>query len=137
MLRARAYVAVGRYAEAEKVLQPAVAETPIGDAAVELGLLRRLQGRRVEALRTLSLILSRDIAGAVGRRLRARRSRGARARPLPAGQRLLPRGRRVRRRPTSTANLAWGELFLEKHERGEAARSFEAALRADAEHPRR
>jgi hypothetical protein len=57
VLRARAYVAVGRYADAEKVLQPAVSENPISDAAVELGLVRRLQGRRVEALRTLSLIL--------------------------------------------------------------------------------
>ena len=40
VLRARAYVAVGQYAEAEKVLLPAVAESPIGDAAVELGILQ-------------------------------------------------------------------------------------------------
>ena len=33
------------------------------------------------------------------------------------------------------ANVAWGELFFEKYERREAARSFEAALRTDAQHP--
>ena len=43
--------------------QPAVFENPIGDAAVELGILQRMLGRR-EALRTLSLILSRDIVAA-------------------------------------------------------------------------
>lgn len=134
VLRARAYAAVGRYAEAEKVLQPAVAETPISDAAVELGLLRRLQGRRVEALRTLSLILSRDIAGAAAADY-VRAGRAARA--LGRFQQANDFFREaVRQAPTDlNANLAWGELFLEKYERGEAARSFEAALRADAQHP--
>ncbi len=134
VLRARAYVAVGRYGEAEKVLQPAVLESPIGDAAVELGILRRLQGRRVEAMRTLSLILSRDIAGAAAPDY-VRAGRAARA--LGRFQQANDFFREaIARAPTDvTANIAWGELFLEKYQRSEAARSFEAALRSDAQHP--
>jgi tetratricopeptide (TPR) repeat protein len=134
VLRARAYVAVGRYADAEKVLQPAVAEQPISDAAVELGLLRRLQGRRVEAMRTLALILSREIAGAsAADYVRAGRAARALGRFQQANDFFREA---VRQAPTDVAaNVAWGELFLEKYERGEAARSFQAALRADGEHP--
>ncbi len=134
VLRARAYIAVGRYGEAEKILQPAVADNPVGDAAVELGILRRLQGRRVEALRTLSLILSRDIAGA-GAADYVRAGRAARA--LGRFQQANDFFREaIARAPTDVgANIAWGELFLEKYQRSEAARSFEAALRGDATHP--
>lgn len=134
VLRARAYVAVGRHAEAEKVLQPAVQESPIGDAAVELGILRRLQGRRVEALRTLSLVLSRDVPGAAAADY-VRAGRAARA--LGRFQQANDYFREaVNRAPTDVAaNLAWGELFLEKYQRSEAARSFEAAMRGDAQHP--
>ncbi len=134
VLRARAYTAVGKYAEAEKVLQPAVAESPIGDAAVELGLLRRLQGRRAEAMRTLSLILSRDIVGAsAADYVRAGRAARALGRFQQANDFFREA---VSRAPTDVvANVAWGELFFEKYERREAARSFEAALRTDAQHP--
>ena len=134
VLRARAYVAVGKYAEAEKVLQPAVSESPIGDAAVELGILRRLQGRRVEAMRTMSLILSREIAGAsAADYVRAGRAARAIGRFQQANDFFREA---VNRAPTDVnANIAWGELFLEKYERREAARSFEAALRGDANHP--
>jgi cellulose synthase operon protein C len=134
VLRARAYAAVGKYAEAEKVLQPAVSESPIGDAAVELGLLRRLQGRRVEAMRTLSLILSRDIAGAsAADYVRAGRAARALGRFQQANDFFREA---VAQAPTDvTANIAWGELFLEKHNRTDAARSFQAALRSDAQNP--
>src|SRR5690242_13388380 len=39
-LRARAAIARGRYADAEKLLTPVVASAPAGDAALELGLLQ-------------------------------------------------------------------------------------------------
>ena len=116
------------------MLQPAVSENPIGDAAVELGILRRLQGRRVEAMRTMSLILSRDIAGAsAADYVRAGRAARAIGRFQQANDFFREA---VNRAPTDVnANIAWGELFLEKYERREAARSFEAALRGDANHP--
>ncbi len=133
VLRARAYVAVGRYAEADKVLQPAVFENPIGDAAVELGILQRMLGRR-EALRTLSLILSRDIvAAAAPDYVRAGRAARALGRFQQANDYFREA---IAQAPTDlTANVAWGELFLEKHNRTDAAKSFQAALRTNAEDP--
>ena len=133
VLRARAYVAVGRYAEADKVLQPAVFENPIGDAAVELGILQRMLGRR-EALRTLSLILSRDIvAAAAPDYVRAGRAARALGRFQQANDYFREA---IARAPTDLmANVAWGELFLEKHNRTDAAKSFQAALRTNAEDP--
>lgn len=132
-LRARAYVAVGQYAEAEKVLLPAVGESPIGDAAVELGILQRQLGRR-EALRTLTLILSRDIVAATAPDY-VRAGRAARA--LGRFQQANDYFREaIAQAPTDVvANTAWGELFLEKHNRADAARSFQAALRTDADDP--
>lgn len=133
VLRARAYVAVGQYAEAEKVLQPAVFESPIGDAAVELGILQRMLGRR-EAIRTLTLILSREIVGATAAEyVRAGRAARALGRFQQANDYFRDA---IARAPTDVAaNTAWGELFLEKHNRADAARSFQAALRTAAEDP--
>ncbi len=133
VLRARAFVAVGKYADAEKVLQPAASESPLSDAAVELGVLQRMLGRR-EALRTLSLILSRDIVAASAPDY-VRAGRAARA--LGRFQQASDFFREaLARAPTDvTANVAWGELFLEKHNRSDAAKSFQAALRTSAEDP--
>ena len=133
VLRARAYVAVGKYADAEKVLQPAVVENPIGDAAVELGILQRMLGRR-EALRTLTLVLSRDIAAASAPDyLRAGRAARALGRFKDAETYYKEADAQA---PTSVAvNTAWGELFLEKHDRQNAAKAFQSALRTDAEDP--
>ncbi len=133
VLRARAFVAVGRYAEADKVLQPAVLENPIGDAAVELGILQRMLGRR-EAMRTLSLILSRDlVAAAAPDYVRAGRAARALGRFQQANDYFRDA---IAQAPTDlAANVAWGELFLEKHNRTDAARSFQAALRTSAEDP--
>lgn len=133
VLRARAYVAVGQYGEAEKVLQPAVFENPIGDAALELGILQRMLGKR-EGVRTLSLILSRDLmAASAPDYVRAGRAARALRRFQDANGFFRQANAQA---PTDVAvNVAWGELFLEAHERGEAARSFQAALRTNAEHP--
>ena len=48
---ARAYIARGRYQDAEKLLAPAAAAAPASDAALELGLLQLYLGRRDEAAR--------------------------------------------------------------------------------------
>ncbi len=133
VLRARAYVAVGRYVDADKVLQPAVFDNPIGDAAVELGILQRMLGRR-EAQRTLSLILSRELLAAPAPDyVRAGRAARALGRFQQANDYFRDA---IAQAPTDlTANVAWGELFLEKHNRTDAARSFQAALRSSAEDP--
>ncbi|MEZ5416827.1 MAG: tetratricopeptide repeat protein [Vicinamibacterales bacterium] len=133
VLRARAFVAVGRYADAEKALQPAVFESPIGEAALELGLLQRMLGRR-EALRTLTLILSREIvAASAPEYVRAGRASRALGRFQQANDFFRDA---IAQAPTDLrANVAWGELFLEKHNKADAARSFQAALRADGDDP--
>lgn len=115
VLRARAYMAVGQYADAEKVLLPAVAENPIGDAAVELGILQRLLGKR-EALRTLSLILSRDIvAASAPDYVRAGRAARALRRFQDANGFFRQANAQA---PTDVGvNVAWGELFLEAQDR--------------------
>ena len=56
-LRARAAIARGRYAEAEKMLTAAAASAPGGDAALELGLLQQYLGKRQEARRTLQRVM--------------------------------------------------------------------------------
>lgn len=133
VLRARAYVAVGRYPEAEKVLQPAAFANPIGDAALELGLLQKMLGRR-EFQRTLTLILSRELmAASVGEYVRAGRAAQAMGRFQQANDYFRDA---IAQAPTDlVANVAWGELFLEKHNKADAARSFQAALRTSAEDP--
>lgn len=133
VLRARAYVAVGRYADAEKALQPAVFESPVGDAALELGLLQRMLGRR-EALRTLTLILSREVVGATAPEyVRAGRASRALGRFQQAND--FFRDAIAASPADVAANVAWGELFLEKHNKADAARSFQAALRAREDDP--
>ena len=70
-LRARAAIARGRYADAEKLLAPAAAASPASDAALELGLLQQYLGRRQDARRTLQRVARRPRA-AHRRRLHAR-----------------------------------------------------------------
>src|SRR5689334_19040549 len=59
-IRARADIERGRYAEAEKQLSAAAASQPTSDAALELGELRLLLGRRDEGRRMLDLIVERS-----------------------------------------------------------------------------
>src|SRR4249920_489450 len=56
-LRARAAVARGRYADAEAVLKAPAAANPASDAALELGRLLMLLGRRADASRVLQRVL--------------------------------------------------------------------------------
>ena len=116
------------------MLQPFAAANPAGDAALELGLLQQIVGRRTEARRTLQLVLMADPRIPTRARLPARGARGARARPLRGRQRVLPRCRSRWRRTTRAINTAWGDLFLEKYNNKDAARSFQEALKADPEY---
>ncbi len=130
-LRARADMQRGRYAEAEKMLAPAAAEAPASDAAVELGLLRLRLGRRQEATTTLEGVLTArapEIAADYVRAALASRALGEfqdangyfrEASALAPDDVLM--------------NTAWGELFLEKYNKSDAAQSFQAALRVDAD----
>ena len=122
----------GDHAEAERYLQPAAAADPEGDAALELGLLQVRLGRREAGQQTLVRVF--EAAGAS--RASADWLRGALA------ARALGRFRDANTyfrnadalHPRDPAtNSAWGELFLEKYNRADAARSFRAALAMDAD----
>jgi tetratricopeptide (TPR) repeat protein len=131
-IRARAEVARGRYAEAEKILTPVATAQPGSDAALELGLLQMQLGRRNEAVRILKQIVARVDGQTAAENLRL----GQAARALGAFQDANGFFRQANRlAPTDVEiNTAWGELFLEKYDRKEAIRSFQDALKVDENH---
>lgn len=134
VLRARSAAAVGDYARAESLLQPLVARSPGGEAAVELGLLQAYQGKRLEARKTLQYVL---LAAQNGDGARQFLDAGRAARAL--GQ--FEDAKEYLQEATAIApdsvevNTAWGELLLEKYNRAEAVRSFQMVLKVDAEDP--
>ena len=56
VVKARAAISRGQYAEAEALLKPLVAQAPDGEAALELGLFYEMMGRRDESLALLKRI---------------------------------------------------------------------------------
>jgi tetratricopeptide (TPR) repeat protein len=128
VLRARAAIARGRYAEAEKLLAGFAAGAP-RDGALELGQLYLYLGRREEGSRLLQAVLSRGPQNSAADFMRL----GLAARALGRFQEanaFLRNAAGVA--PDDAAiNTAWGELFLEKYNRADAVRSFQAALKAD------
>ncbi|MGH9174117.1 MAG: tetratricopeptide repeat protein, partial [Vicinamibacterales bacterium] len=132
-LRAKALIARGEYAKAESLLTAPVAASPASAAALELGLLQWYLGRRSEARRTLQLLLLADVRSATaleyGRAARAARALG---RFEDANSHFR---QAIAAAPNDAViNTEWGELFLEKHNRQDAAKSFQAALKAEPDY---
>ena len=92
VLRAKAAIARGRYADAEKLLAGVVASSPVRDAALELGQLYLYLGRRDEGARLLQAVLTRSPQNSPADLLRLGPCR-ARARPLPGRERVPPQRR--------------------------------------------
>ncbi len=141
-LRAQALIARGEYTKALALLQPLQLEKPTGDAALELGLLQVYLGQRAPARRTLQVLLLSEAPSATARDY-ARAARAARAlailTPAQAKERFEEANGLFREASTlaptdPTINTAWGDLFLEKYDKGEAARSYQAALKGDADY---
>jgi cellulose synthase operon protein C len=127
-LRARAAIARGRYADAETVLKAPAAANPTSDAALELGRLLMLLGRRADASRVLQRVVDASPRTAADF---ARAAAAARALAQYKTANDLYRNA-VRLAPDDPViNTAWGELFLEKYDRPEALKSFQAALKVD------
>jgi tetratricopeptide (TPR) repeat protein len=133
VLRAKALIARGDYAAAEKLLTPPAAASPAGDAALELGLLHFYLGRRSEGRRAMQLVLMGEVRNASARDY-ARAGRAARA----LGQFQEANGyfrEAIAMASTDAAiDTQWGELFLEKHQRGDAVKSFQSALKNQADY---
>jgi tetratricopeptide (TPR) repeat protein len=129
-IRARAALARGRYAEAEAMLTEAARRDPSSAAALELGLLQK-QLRRGGADATLERVA--ELAATTGSATEMARA----ARALQALGEFEAANRAFREaagaRPADVAiNAAWGDLFLEKYNKPEALKSYQAALEADA-----
>ncbi len=129
VLRARAAIARGRYADAEKLLAGVVATSPVRDAALELGQLHLYLGRREQGVRLLQAVLTRGPQNTPADLLRL----GLAARTLGRFQDANGFFRSAAgQAPDDPAiNTAWGELFLEKYNRADAVRSFQTAIKAD------
>jgi cellulose synthase operon protein C len=123
----------GEYARAEEVLKPFAAANAGGDAALELGLIQLGVGRRTEGRQTLSSVLGADVRTPSARDF-LRAARAARAlHQIDDAQAyfrdaiaLAPNDPRI--------NTEWGELFVEKYANAEASKSFQEALKADADY---
>ena len=129
VLRSRADAERGRYAEAEQWLRAAAATAPAGDAALELGLLQMRLGRRQDGANTLEGVLSGTDPRTAAEYLRVARASRAIGEFKAANS--YYREATALAPEDVAANTGWGELFLEKFDKAEAARSFQAALRVD------
>jgi tetratricopeptide (TPR) repeat protein len=128
-LKARAAVATGHYAQAEAMLRPAAGRAPTSEAALELGLLQQMLGQS-DAAATLSRVAAlaetSDDPAEIARAARGLRALG-RFQDANAAYRDAAAGA-----PSDPAiHTAWGDLFLEKFNKPEALKSYQAALQAD------
>ncbi len=130
-LRARAEIQRGRYAEAEQILRPTADGDPTSDAALELALLHRMLGHAEEAERALDAIASTTVSDdrSGDDDLRAARAAQALGRFEEANTRFRQAANVSPHNPE--INTWWGDLFLEKYNEPDAARSYLAALRID------
>ena len=121
----------GRYDEAVAALEPAAQRVPDGEAALTLGLLHVQLGRAAPGARLLNEVYaqnsSRRDGESVFRAARAAQGLG-RARDANALYRVASAAS-----PDPAIDTAWGLLFLEKYNRGEALRSLQEALKRDAQ----
>jgi tetratricopeptide (TPR) repeat protein len=134
VLRAQAEIQRGRYPQAEALLTPAVGSNPGGDAAVELGLLQLYLGRRADGKRTLQRVIEVSPHATTADFLRLGRA----SRALGEFQDANAHFRQASALAADdvATNIEWGELFLEKYNRGDALKSFQAAVRADPDNVR-
>ena len=132
VLRARAHIARGRYAEGEKLLTGPAASAPGSDTALELGLLQMRLGRRQDGARTLQGVVSRSPQQSAPDLVRL----GIAARALGRFQEANGFFRGANRLAADDAivNTAWGELFLEKYDRANALQSFQVAVKSAPQH---
>ena len=125
--------AKGQYDEAQKLWRRAATAAPAGDAALSLGRLLMMLGRRQEASAVLAPVIEQGTAAGDA----ASTGRAARA-AHTLGQFRIANGlyrEAAGARPTDAqVNTWWGELLLEKYNRPEAIKSFQAALAGDSTH---
>jgi tetratricopeptide (TPR) repeat protein len=133
VFHALAIAARGDLVGAEAILKPFAAANPGGEAALELGLLQLGVGRRTEGRQTLTLILMADVRNPTARDyLRAARAARAMHRVDDADSYFKDA---IRLAPTDVKlNTEWGDFFVENHANGEAAKSYQEALKVSPDY---
>lgn len=129
VLVALAAAATGRDQDAETVLRAAAAPHPDSDATLELALLLQREGRKDELQRLLRPLVTLPESPTPRQLLRAGRAARALGSFQQANDDLRQAAQGLPDDPRT--NTAWGQLFLEKHNREDATRCFKAALQAD------
>ena len=128
-LLARAAIARGRYEESLAALRPVAQRAPASDAALEYGLLLNMLGR-ADAIAALTRVAAlAETASDPADLARAARALRALGRPHEANAAYRDAQSMAPRDPA--LNTAWGDLFLEKFQKGEAVKSYQDALKQD------
>ncbi|MEO6213380.1 MAG: tetratricopeptide repeat protein [Vicinamibacterales bacterium] len=123
-------IRTGQHDEAVKALEPAATQAPSGAAALELGLLHLRLGRTEAGTRLLTTVY-RQASTAGDAVSLARAARAAQAIGNAQEANALFRAASASGSGDPAIDTAWGELFLERFNEAEAARSFETAIKAD------
>src|SRR5438105_2348243 len=131
---ARKAIDTGRYADAEKLLAGPAASAPGGDAALELGKLQLYVGKKAEGTRTLQRVINASAQNTAADFVRL----GEAERVLGQFQQANADFRQANQLAPQNvaANIGWGELFAEKYNRSDAAKSFQAALMVEPDNVR-
>ena len=133
-LRARNDIDHGRYADAEKLLAGPAAAAPGSDAALELGRLQLYIGKRAEGTRTLERLIATSAQAAAADFVRLGEAEHA----LEQFQQANADFRQASALAPDDVgmNIGWGELFADKYNRADAAKSFQAALATEPDNVR-
>jgi tetratricopeptide (TPR) repeat protein len=122
----------GTYREAQGMLEPIAAREPVGEAALELALLYRSIGRSGDAQPILTAIF-RQGAGSSDPAVLLRVARAAHALNRPKEAKTFYLDAERAGADPAIVETNFGRLFLDKYNPAEALKSFQAALKADAE----
>ncbi len=126
---ARALVDIfeGRDDRAQAALQPLTRANPLGDAALELGLIDLRRGRRDEGWRTLEPLVSNRRFAGVEDYYRLARAARASLEFFLANDAYV----QIAKAPRADIQTEWGDLFLQRHQAGDAITNYKQAIALD------
>ncbi len=127
LARALVHIFEGRDDAARKILEPLAKVAPLGDAAVELGLLDIRHGRRDEGWKTLEPIVSNRKFAGEDDYFRLARAARASLEIFLANDAY----KRIADSKRADVHTEWGDLWMQNNQEGEAFTSYKEALSLD------
>jgi tetratricopeptide (TPR) repeat protein len=125
--RALVHIFEGRDDAAKATLEPLAKARPLGDAAVELGLLDLRHGRRDEGWKTLAPIVANRTFASEDDYFRLARAARASLEKFLAGDAY----QRIAQSKRAEVHAEWGDLWMQDNQEGEALTSYKEALSLD------